>query len=125
MCSCPQFHVSLKVGQVLISGRVSFRQEGQDVVYLGQLSALTYLTLVGLVGALDDGLPDISGERLVRVCCARQLATYPFFCYFLVSTDSVVYIPSAFCQGLIGLFDLPRSSVGSIIDVTAQLRKPL
>jgi len=110
---------------VLIPGRVGFRQKGQRVVYLGQLSGLTYLLFVGLVGPLDDGLPDVSGERLVRVRRFWQLATYPLFRYFLVSVDSVIYVPSAFRQGLIGLFNLPRSSVGSIISVTAQLRKPL
>jgi len=53
---------------MLILGRVSFRQKGQGIVYPGQLSGLAYLPLVGLVGSLDDGLPDISGERLVRIC---------------------------------------------------------
>jgi len=110
---------------VLIPGRVSFRQEAQGVVYPGQPSGLTYLSLIGLIGALNDGLPDVSGERLVRVCCVRQLAAYPFFCYFLVSVDSVIYIPSAFRQGLIGLFDLPRPLVGSIVGVAAQLSKSL
>jgi len=52
---------------VLIPGHVGFRQKGQDIVYPGQLSGLTYLSLVGLVGPFDDGLPDVSGERLVRV----------------------------------------------------------
>jgi len=52
---------------MLISGSVSFRQEGQGIVYTSQLSGLTYLSLVGLIGPLDDGLPDVSGERLVRV----------------------------------------------------------
>jgi len=35
------------------------------------LSGLTYLSLVVLIGAFNDGLPDVSGERLVRVRCAR------------------------------------------------------
>jgi len=52
---------------VLVPGRVGFRQKGQGVVDPGQLSGLTYLSLVGLVGPLNDGLPDVSGERLVRV----------------------------------------------------------
>jgi len=52
---------------VLIPGNVSFRQKGQGIIYPGQLSGLTYLSLVGLVGSLDDGLPDVSGERLVRI----------------------------------------------------------
>jgi len=102
---------------VLISGSVSFPQEGQSVIYPGQLSGLTYLLLIGLVGALDDGLPDISGKRLVRICRIRELAVYPFFCYFLISIDSVIYIPCAFCQGLIGLFDFLRSSVGFVVGI--------
>jgi len=52
----------MKVGKGLIPGRVSFRQKGQGIVYPGQLSGLTYLSLVGLIGPLDDGLPDVSGE---------------------------------------------------------------
>jgi len=54
---------------MLISGHVGFCQEGQDIVYLSQLSGLTYLSLVDLIGALDDGLPDVPGEGLVRLCC--------------------------------------------------------
>jgi len=82
---------------MLISGHVSFHQEGQGIVYPSQLSGLTYLSLVGLIGALDDGLADVPGKGLVRVCCARQLTAYPFLCYFLVSVDSVIYVPRAFC----------------------------
>jgi len=52
---------------VLVLGRVGFRQKGQGVVDPGQLSGLTYLSFVGLIGPLDDSLPDVSGERLVRV----------------------------------------------------------
>jgi len=110
---------------VLVPGFVGFHQKGQGIVDPGQLSGLAHLSLVGLVGPLDDGLPDVSGERLIRVCRFRQLATYPFFCDFLISVDSVIYVPSAFRQGLIGLFNLPRSTVGSVIGVTTQLREPL
>jgi len=125
VCGCRQFHVFLKVGQLLIPGCVSVRQEGQDVVYPSQLSGLTYLSLVGLIGALDDCLPDISGEGFVCVCCVRQLAVYPFFHYFLVSVDTVIYVPSTFPQGLIGLFDFPRPSVSFVIGVAAQPSKLL
>ena len=125
MCGCPQFHVSLKVGLMLITGHVSLRQEGQGIVNPSQLSSLTYLSLVGLIGTLDDSLPDVSGERLVRICFARQLAAFPFIYYFLISVDSVIYVPLAIRQGLIGLFNLVRPSVGSIVDVATQLSKPL
>jgi len=75
---------------MLISGRVSFCQEGQGIVHPSQLRGLTYLSLIGLVGVLDNGLPDVRCKGLVCVCCALQLAAYPFLCYFLVSADSVI-----------------------------------
>jgi len=80
---------------VLALSRVGFRQEGQGIVYPSQLSGLKYLLLVGLIGVLDNGLPDVSGKGLVRICCAQQLTVYPFLCYFLISVDSVIYVPSA------------------------------
>jgi len=81
---------------VLISGRVGFRQKGQGVVYPCQLGGLAYLSFVGLVGVLEDSLSDITGEGLVRVCGIQELTAYPFFCYLLISVDTVIYVPSAF-----------------------------
>jgi len=81
---------------VLISGCVSFRQKGQGVVHSGQLGGLTYLSFVSLAGVLEDTLPDFTGQGLVCVCGARQLTAYPFFWYFFISVDTVIYVPSAF-----------------------------
>jgi len=88
---------------VLVPGCVGFCQEGQGIIYSSQLSGLTYLPFVGFAGTLEDALPNVRGQGLVRICCARQLAAYPFFRYFLVSIGSVIYVPSSFCHGLVGL----------------------
>ena len=106
---------------MLVSDRVSFPQEGQCVGYLGQLSGLTYLQFVGLIGVFDDRLPHVSGQGLVCVCHGQQFAAYPFFGYFLISVYSVIYIPGAFCQRLVGLLNRLYPLIVLVDGVAAQL----
>ena len=82
---------------MLIPGRVGFRQKGQGVVYPGQLSGRTYLSLVGLIGPFDDGLPDVSGKRLVRVrAFDSSLRIHSSAIFSLALTRSYTYlVPSA------------------------------
>jgi len=64
MVSGPELYITLKGGQVLVSGRVCFPQEGQRVVDPRQLGCLTHLSLGGLVGSLNDRLQNVSSEGL-------------------------------------------------------------
>jgi len=108
---------------VLVSGHLSFPQEGQCVVYPGQLSGLTYLPLVGLIGAFDDGLPYIPGQGLVCVCCGQQFAAYQFFGYCLISVYSVIYVSGAIRQSSVGLLILLHPLIVLVDAVAAELRE--
>jgi len=81
---------------MLISGRVSFRQEGQGIVYPSPLSsaANAYQSLAQNVWQSIIERTNEANEQ--QICQATQLAAYPFLRYFLVSIDSVIYVPSAF-----------------------------
>ena len=95
-------------------GGVGFGQEGEGIIYAGELGGLPYLPLVIVVGSFLDGWPDVLRERLVGVCCDRQLAAYPGFCDRFVSMYPVVYIPGAFGQGSVGFFDSLHSLIGFV-----------
>jgi len=59
----------LEGGEVLTPHGVGFGQEGQAIVYPDKLGSLTYLPLVVFLHSLNDGLPHILRESLVRVGC--------------------------------------------------------
>ena len=99
---------------MLTSDGVGFGQEGQSIVYPGELGGLTYLPLVGFVRSLENGLPDILGEGLVGVGCICQFAMYPRFCDFFVSVYLVIYVPGALHQCLICFLDSLHLLIGSI-----------
>jgi len=104
---------------MLASGRVGFGEECEGVVDPGELGCLAYLPLVVFVGSFQDGLPYVMHERLISIWGIGQLGTNPSLCNLLISVYSVIYVPSAFCQGSVGLFDSLHSLIGSIDRVAA------
>ena len=106
---------------MLASGSVGFGKEYEGVVDSGELGCLAYLLLVVLVGSFQNGLPYVMRERLISVCGIGQLGANQSFCDFFVSVYSVIYVPGAFCQCLVGLLDSLHSLVGPVDRVAAQL----
>jgi len=106
---------------VLASGSVSLYQVGKSIVHAGELGSLAYLPLFVFLGSIQDDLPNVLREGLVGIRCIRQLAANPCFCDFLVSVDSVIYIPDPFGQHLLGFLDLLYSLIGPIDRIAAQL----
>jgi len=119
MVSGPEFYITLKGGQVLVSGRVCFPQEGQHVVDPHQLGCLAHLSFGGLVGSLNDRLPNVSCEGLIGIGRGCEFAAYLCLLYFLVSVYLVIYVPGSFGQSLVGVFDLSHPLVGLVSGVTA------
>ena len=105
---------------MLASSNIGLSQESEGIVYMDELGGLAYLPLVVFIGTLQDGLPNVQCQHLVCVGCVRQLGSYPGFCDFLVSVYPVIYVPSAFSQGLIGFLDSDHSLIGFIDCVAAQ-----
>jgi len=81
---------------------------------MSELHGLAYLSLVVFLGSVLDGLPNILCEGLVGVGGFCQLAPDPCLGYFLVSVNSVIYVPSSFVQCLVGFFDLQHSLIGPV-----------
>ena len=106
---------------MLASGSVGFGQQDKGVVHAGELGSLAHLPLVVFLGLIQDGLPNVLREGLVGVHCVRQLAANPYFCDFLVSVNSVIYILGPFSQRLIGFLNLPHPLIGPIDHVATQL----
>jgi len=104
---------------MLASGHVGFGEKCEGVVDPGELGCLAYLSLVVLVGSFQNGLPYVMRERLISVCGIGQLGANPTFCDFFVSVYSVIYVPGAFRQNSVGLFDSLHSLIGSIDRVAA------
>ena len=104
---------------MLASGSVGFGQEGESVVYAGELGSLTFLPLVVLVRSLENSLPDILHEGLVGIGCVCQFAAYPRFCNFFVSIYSVIYVPGTLRQRPICFLDSLHLLIGSIYGAAA------
>jgi len=108
---------------MLALSSVGLSQESESVVYVGELGGLAYLPLVVFVGSFQDGLPHILHQRLIGIGCVHQLGSYPGFYDFPVSVYSVIYVPGAFSQGVVGLLDSDYSLIGFVDRVAAQLRE--
>ena len=106
---------------MLASGGVGFAQEVEGIIYPSELGSLAYLPLVVFTGSFQNGLPHVMCERLVGIECICQLAAYPGFCDFFVSIYPAIYVPGAFCQCSIGLFDLLHLLICPVDRVAIQL----
>jgi len=102
--------------------QVRFLQECLRIVHSSYLGCRVHSLHFLRLGALDNGLPDLSGEGLIRVSCYHKFVSYPVSRDLFFGFHLLIDVLSAVRQPVIGGFNSSDLSVRSVHRVATKVQ---